>query len=211
MTRHTTGLSTTSATQRAAAKVQKTAPGGISCADLISRIAAGDAAAMHVFYTRHYDNVYRLAYRILRGKDAAEDITGDVFLEVWRNAGRFERQSEVSTWLFAVARNKSIDALRRSVTDTLDEDAMLLIKDEADDPDTLIRNQQRDSVLRKCLKHLSPAQRAVVELVYFHDQTTGEAARIAGIAHGTVKTRLFYAREQLMQLLGAQGIATAAA
>jgi RNA polymerase sigma-70 factor (ECF subfamily) len=166
---------------------------------------------MHVLYARHCDNVYRLAYRILRSRQAAEDIAGEVFLELWRGAGRFERRCELPTWLFVITRNKSIDALRRGRTDPLDEQAMLLVEDEADDPETQLHKQHTNSVVRRCLDHLSPAHRAVVELVYFQEKSTQEAATIAGITRATVKTRLFYAREQLSRLLGAKGIASAAA
>lgn len=182
-----------------------------SDADLIASITTGDRAAMHAFYARHYDGVYRFAHRFVRTPQAAEDVAGDVFLDVWRKADRFAGQCEVSTWLLAIARNKSIDALRRGAADPLDEEALLLIEDESDDPETQLHKRHADSVVRKCLAHLSPAHRAAIDLVYFQGMTTGEAAKIAGIAHGTVKTRLFYAREQLTQLLSAEGIVAATA
>lgn len=210
MTTRTIGSSANLAPLHAAANLAKLAAEEASDSDLIMRIAGGDRSAMHVLYLRHYDDIYRLAYCIVRTKQAAEDIAGDVFLDVWRRADRFEQRCEVSTWLFAIARNKSINALRRGRTDPLDEEAMLLIEDEADDPETQIHKQDTSLIVRKCLDHLSPAQRAVIELVYFQDNTTAEAARITGIARGTVKTRLFYAREKLTELLSAEGIAAAA-
>jgi RNA polymerase sigma-70 factor (ECF subfamily) len=210
MTRRTTRLAAGAAPRGGAEGISNNAA-ALSCAALVSRIAAGDHGAMRVFYTRHYDKVFRLALRIVRCRHTAEDVAGDVFLEVWRNAGRFERQSEVWTWLFAIVRNKSIDVLRRSLTDPLDEDAMLLIEDEADDPELVLRKRDRDSAVRKCMTRLSRGHRAAVELVYFEDQTSAETARITGIALGTIKTRVFYAREQLAQLLRAEGIVAAAA
>jgi RNA polymerase sigma-70 factor, ECF subfamily len=211
MTTGTTGYSANFAGLHAAANLAKLASEETSDLDLIESIADGDRNAMHILYMRHYTGIYRFVYRTLRTKQAAEDTTSDVFLDVWRKADRFEQQCEVSTWLFAIARNKSIDALRRRRTDPLDEDAMLLIEDEADDPETQLHKRRTDSVVRKCLENLSPAHRAVIELVYFQGKSTLEAAKIAGVARGTVKTRLFYAREQLTQLLGAKGIVAAAA
>jgi RNA polymerase sigma-70 factor, ECF subfamily len=195
----------------AAANLAKLASEEMSDRDLIERIADRDRHAMHTLYSRHHDGIYRFIYRILRTRQAAEDTASDVFLDVWRKASKFEQQCEVSTWLFAIARNKSIDVLRRGRTDPLDEGAMLLIEDEADDPETQLHKRRTDSVVRKCLEHLSPAHRAVIDLVYFQGKTTREAAKIAGVARGTVKTRLFYAREQLTELLGAQGIVATAA
>src|SRR5690349_3441609 len=74
--------------------------------ELIARIAAGDREAMGALYTRHHENIYRFAYRMVRSAQTAEDVAGDVFLDVWRSAREFEQQCEVATWLFAIARNK---------------------------------------------------------------------------------------------------------
>jgi RNA polymerase sigma-70 factor (ECF subfamily) len=86
---------------------------------------------------------------------------------------------------------------------------MELIEDDHDGPELELQRQSTDSTVRKCLDQLSPAHRAVIDLVYFHDKTTSDIAKAAGIARSTIKTRLFYARKQLGELLGAQGIVTA--
>jgi RNA polymerase sigma-70 factor (ECF subfamily) len=177
---------------------------------LIVRIAAGDRAAMGALYARHHENIYRFAHRMVRSAQAAEDIAGDVFLDVWRGAGEFEHHCEVTTWLFAIARNKSIGVLRRNRTDPLDEEAMLLVEDDADGPETLLHKQDTLSALRTCLSHLSPAHRSAIDLVYFQDKSILEAAEMSGTGRGTIKTRLFYARERLAEMLSGQGIAAAA-
>jgi RNA polymerase sigma-70 factor (ECF subfamily) len=179
--------------------------------ELVMRIAAGDRDAMGVLYARHHEGVYRLARRIARSRQAAEDIASDVFLDVWRSAGDFEHQCETATWLFAIARNKSIGVVRRNRTEPLDEEAMLLIEDEADGPDVLLYKQDARSALRRCVEDLSPAHRSVIELVYFQEKSIVEAAATSGIALGTVKTRLFYARERLAEMLGVQEVPAAAA
>lgn len=178
--------------------------------ELIARIASGDRAAMGVLYTRHHENIYRFANRMVRSAQTAEDIAGDVFLDVWRCAGAFENQCEVATWLFAIARYKSIGVLRRNRTDPLDEEAMLLVEDDADGPETLLHKQDTLSVLRACLSGLSPAHRSAIDLVYFQDKSILEAAEMSGTGRATIKTRLFYARERLAEMLTTQGIAAAA-
>lgn len=177
---------------------------------LIARIAAGDRDAMGMLYTRHHENIYRFAHRMVRSAQAAEDIAGDVFLDVWRSAGEFEQQCEVGTWLFAIARYKSIGVLRRSRTDQLDEEAMLLVEDEADDPETVLNKEETRSLLRACVTQLSPAHRSAIELVYFQDKSLHEAAEVSGAGRATMKTRLFYARERLAEMLSMQGVAAAA-
>jgi RNA polymerase sigma-70 factor (ECF subfamily) len=100
---------------------------------------------------------------------------------------------------------------RQRSSEPWDEAAMESIEDDADSPELKLQKQSTDSTVRKCLDQLSPAHRVVIDLVYFHDKSTADAARTVGIARNTVKTRLFYARKQLTELLGAQGIVTASA
>jgi RNA polymerase sigma-70 factor (ECF subfamily) len=70
---------------------------------LVERIAAGDKLAMQLLYARHHVRVYRFALRIVNDATTAEDLTSEVFLEVWKHAGRFEGRSQVSTWLLSIA------------------------------------------------------------------------------------------------------------
>jgi RNA polymerase sigma-70 factor (ECF subfamily) len=195
----------------ATANLSKLAAEEMSDGELIERIAAADDVAMQVLYRRHYGTIFRLIYRIVGTRQAAEDLTSDVFLAVWHKANMFERRCEVSTWLFAIGRHKALEARRQRINEPLDEEAIKLIEDESAGPELTIEKQDTNSILRKCLEQLSPAHRVVIELVYFHDKTTTDAARITGIERSTVKTRLFYARKHLTELLGAQGIVTASA
>jgi RNA polymerase sigma-70 factor (ECF subfamily) len=206
-----TRLSSRFAGLHAQASLSTLAADEMSDAELIQQIAVADERAMQVFYGRHYQAVYRLVCRTLHSTQSAEDIASDVFLEVWCKAGCFEGRSEVSTWLFAIARNKSISVRRQRSSEPWDEAAMEAIEDDADGPELKLQKQSTDSTVRKCLDQLSPAHRVVIDLVYFHDKSTADAAKTVGIARNTVKTRLFYARKQLTELLGAQGIVTASA
>src|SRR5262245_2277773 len=75
---------------------------------LIGRIATGDRLAMQVLFARHHVRVYRFVLRLVRDESVAEDLISEVFLDVWRQAGRFEGRSQVSTWLLAIARFKAL-------------------------------------------------------------------------------------------------------
>src|SRR5499425_2602921 len=96
---------------------------------LIGRIANGDRLAMQVLYARYHVRVFRFVVRLVRDEGTAEDLISEVFLDVWRQAGRFEGRSTVSTWLLAIARFKAISALRRRPDDQLDEDTAEAIED----------------------------------------------------------------------------------
>src|SRR5215216_168404 len=96
---------------------------------LIGRIANGDRLAMQVLFARYHVRVFRFVVRLVRNEATAEDVISEVFLDVWRQAGRFQGRSTVSTWLLAIARFKAISALRRRQDEELDEEAAAAIED----------------------------------------------------------------------------------
>src|SRR5271170_3822333 len=100
---------------------------------LIGRIASGDRLAMQVLFARHHVRVFRFVLRLVREESTAEDLISEVFLDVWRQAGRFEGRSAVSTWLLAITRFKALSALRRRKDAELDDTAANAIEDAADD------------------------------------------------------------------------------
>jgi RNA polymerase sigma-70 factor, ECF subfamily len=173
---------------------------------LIGRIANGDRLAMQVLYARHHVRVFRFVVRLVRDDTTAEDLISDVFLDVWRQAGRFEGRSAVSTWILAIARFKALSALRRRPEEELDEEVVGAIEDPSDDPEASLAKKDKSVVLRKCLSGLSAEHREIIDLVYYHEKSVEEVAEIVGIPENTVKTRMFYARKKLAELLKAAGI-----
>jgi RNA polymerase sigma-70 factor, ECF subfamily len=173
---------------------------------LIGRIANGDKLAMQVLFARHHVRVFRFVLRLVRDQTQAEDLISEVFLDVWRQAGRFEARSAVSTWLLAIARYKALSALRRRPDEELDEEATAAIEDPADDPEVAVQKKDKGEILRKCLAALSPEHREIIDLVYYHEKSVEEVAEIVKIPENTVKTRMFYARKRLSELLRAEGI-----
>jgi RNA polymerase sigma-70 factor (ECF subfamily) len=171
---------------------------------LIARIAQGDRLAMQVLYGRHHVRVFRFGLRLVRDEQVAEDLISEVFLDVWRQAGKFEGRSAVTTWLLAITRFKALSALRRRKDVGLDEEAAN--EDTSDDPEVVVQKRDTSEALRKCLTSLSPDHREIVDLVYYHEKSVEEVAEIVGIPENTVKTRLFYARKKLAELLKAAGI-----
>jgi RNA polymerase sigma-70 factor (ECF subfamily) len=167
---------------------------------VIKAIGRRDRHAMAVLYGRHHVRVYRFARRVTGDATLAEDVVSDVFLEVWQRADRFKSRAQVSTWLLAIARNKSITAVRRHCGEHLDVNA-LEIEDPADDPEVLISKGDRRKALQRVLSRLSAAQREVIDLVYYHEKSVGEVAKIIGIPASTVKTRMFYARRRMKAVI----------
>jgi len=173
---------------------------------LIARIAGGDRLAMQVLFARHHVRVFRFVLRLVRNEATAEDLISEVFLDVWRQAGKFEGRSAVSTWMLSIARFKALSALRRKPEQELDDEMAERMEDQADDPETALAKKDKGAVLRQCLTALSNEHREIIDLVYYHEKSVEEVAGIVGIPEATVKTRMFYARKKLSELLKEQGI-----
>jgi RNA polymerase sigma-70 factor (ECF subfamily) len=173
---------------------------------LMARIATGDRDAMRALYVRHHMRVHRFVLRLVRNQTVAEDVISETFLDVWRQAGSFEGRSAVSTWLLAIARFKALSILRRKKEDELDEDGVTALVDPVDNPEVAAQKRDTGQILRQCLTALSRDHREIIDLVYYHEKSVEEVAKIVGIPEATVKTRMFYARKRLSKLLKSAGV-----
>jgi RNA polymerase sigma-70 factor (ECF subfamily) len=180
-----------------------------SDSELIKLVARGHNDAFSILFERHKKRVYRFALRITGSSATAEDIVNEVFLDVWRQAVRFEGRCQVATWLLVITRNKAVSKKRRRVEAPCDEELASTLEDPADDPEVSADISSRNAVLRQCLRELSPAQREVIDLIYYDDRSVAEAAGIVKALDETVKTRIFYGRKRLSELLSTKGIHSA--
>jgi RNA polymerase sigma-70 factor (ECF subfamily) len=173
---------------------------------LLGAIANGDQRAMRVLYARYHVRVYRFVLRLTQDRSLAEDVVSDVFIDVWRQAGRFKGKSEVSTWVLAIARYKALSALRAHSDAQLDDNAAASVVDPTDDAETMMSKRDRSATIQRCLAQLSAVHREVLDLVYYHERSVDEVAEIVGAPVSTVKTRMFYARKRMENLLEAAGL-----
>ena len=168
---------------------------------LMRQIAQGDQLAMRILFARHRVPLYHWLVRIVDDETLAEDLLSEVFLDVWRQAAFFEARSSVSTWLLAIARYKALSARRRRPDAEFDEETVSMVPDSADDPEVALQKKNRAEALRQSLARLSPEHREVIDLVCYHSKSVKEVAEIVGINAGTAKTRMFYARKRLAELV----------
>src|SRR5262249_16840443 len=145
--------------------------------------------------------VFRFVLRLVRNEASAQDLISEVFLDVWRQAERFEGRAAVSTWILAIARVKALSVVRGRTEAGLDEESGEAIEDGADTPEIALQKKDKGEILRRCLTQLSPDHREVIDLVYYHEKSVEEVAEIVNIPENTVKTRMFYARKKLAELL----------
>jgi RNA polymerase sigma-70 factor, ECF subfamily len=157
---------------------------------LMEGLLAGDDAAIRTLYARFGRPVYTMGLRLLGSREAAEELTQDVFLTAWRKGARFDpARGRLSTWLMTIAHNLAVDRLRR---ETGVSRPTLVLVDEV--PDVLGVDEEsalmeRDAAMR-ALATLSGAERRLLVRAYFRGMTAREIAESDGIPLGTVKTRL---------------------
>jgi RNA polymerase sigma-70 factor (ECF subfamily) len=168
---------------------------------LVERMASGDGAALRTLYDQHARGVFSLAVRILRSQQDAEDLVQDVFVQAWRQAGRYDAdRGTVAAWLLMQTRSRAIDKLRsrRARPEGTEVDGILeQQRDPAAGADVqVVRLEQADAV-RRALEDLPHTQKAALELAYYEGLTHVEIAERLEEPLGTVKTRI---RQGLLRL-----------
>jgi len=180
------------------------ADGGVSDLALLEKIREGDAVALDVLYGRYSAPVNSLVWKVLQSAEEAEDVTLDVFWQIWRQADRYDpSRGAPPAWIFTVARSRAIDRLRarhrrEDRTISFDDPAVKLDPlDEEAAPDQVASFRQTRDAVREALTTLPPAQREAVELAFFRGLTHVEIAAKLKQPLGTVKTRI---RQGLIRL-----------
>lgn len=168
--------------------------------DLIKGVGLGDKRAMHALYIRYNNALFAFALSRCGNAELASDCVHDTMLDVWRTADRFAGKSSVKTWLFSIARNKLVDALRKrgklSFVETVPES-----EDTAPNPEAAAIAAAEKAQLHACLEGLSDTHRSAVRLAFLEDLTYPEISEIEGVPVGTIKTRIFHAKQALMRCL----------
>jgi RNA polymerase sigma-70 factor (ECF subfamily) len=173
---------------------------------LMACIADSDKLALRRFFLRHQTRIFRFIQRMVRNEAVAEELTNEVFLDVWLHAKSYEGRSSVVTWLLTLAHNRTVSALRKRREEAWDENAAKGIADDADDAEVVVQKRNKGRLLRQCLEALAPDQREIMDLVYYHECSIAEVSVILSLPEGTVKTKMFNARKRLSELLRQAGV-----
>ena len=178
--------------------------------DLMPLVARKDPDAFEVFYDRHGGAAYSLAHRIVGDPAAAEDVTQEAFLSIWRSKGRYDAtRGSVRAWALGIVRNRAIDALRkeggRAPKLNLNDDAALDRTEAPERTDAEALRRETARQVRGALGTLPTEQSQVIELAYFGGFTHSEISRMLGTPIGTVKGRMRLALEK-MRALFAEGV-----
>jgi RNA polymerase sigma-70 factor, ECF subfamily len=172
--------------------------------ELVRRIAAGDQQALHALYERTHRLVFTLAARITSNRQTAEEVTLDVFHDVWRRAARYDPAGgSVIGWIMNQARSRAIDRLRfdqrkKRVNETADNPLPVA---SVTDPQRALDLREQGRLLRQALTVLTPGERQAIEIAFFSELTYDEVAARLNQPLGTVKTRVRSGLGKLRQAL----------
>lgn len=179
--------------------------------ELMPLIGEKDPEAFEVFYDRHGGVAYSLAYRIVGEKAAAEDVTQEAFISLWRSGARFDStRGSVRSWMLSIVRNRAIDQLRSKAGKApklaFDDDSILEQRPAEELTEEEAMRHETASEVRGALGSLPGDQSKVIELAYFGGFSHSEIARMLGVPLGTVKGRMRLGLEKIRGEL-AEGLA----
>jgi RNA polymerase sigma-70 factor (ECF subfamily) len=178
--------------------------------ELVRRCQAKDLSAFNAIVARYQDRVYSFVRRMVRDASDAEDIAQEVFVRVYQGMDRFDRRASLSTWLFRIAANMCVDYSRRRsrrvdpvplTREGEDGEHEVELPDRRYDPERLVLTGEMYAVVEAAISRLSGKLRAVLLLHDAESLSYEEIAEIVKVPLGTVKSRLFLAREQLRHAL----------
>jgi RNA polymerase sigma-70 factor, ECF subfamily len=182
---------------------------------LISAIAAGDSNALEQLYDRYASVVYRVALRMLKNRELAEEVVQEVFWRVWRRSVSFAHdRGRVTQWLFGIAHNLCIDELRRMrarpapVYEDVEHPLIQQLIDEQTDVPAMVWTTEQRRLITDAMHELPEAQRQAITLAYFGGMSHQEIAIKLNRPLGTIKTRVRLGLHKLGSLLGARGLHT---
>jgi RNA polymerase sigma-70 factor, ECF subfamily len=187
-----------------------------SDAQLVARALAGSQEAFRELVLRFERPVYSLIVRMVQDPGTAEDLAQETFVKAYRSLRTYDASRKLSSWLFKIAHNTTIDHLRRHVPDTVsleapqDEEgrgglAAILSDASVEDPAAAAERRDMARSLERAISRLRPEYREAVVLFYLEGATYQEICDVTGLPLGTVKTNLHRARKELAAEMSALG------
>jgi RNA polymerase sigma-70 factor (ECF subfamily) len=187
---------------------------------LVDRISRGDSAAFQEFVDRYKKKIYYIAYDITGDHDDAEDVSQEVFIKVFRSLKTFRRNAKISSWLYQISVNASIDLLRKKASKpetSMDDIERADIQENLPGSSTRAQNPERsaeDLIIQKhiseALQKVTPKERSVFVMRHYNELKIREIAEILGVSPGTVKALFYRAirklRKELSFYLGNPGL-----
>jgi len=174
-----------------------------SDSDLLAAVATADMAAFEALYRLYERRVYQYAYTFVRDRTVAEEVAVDTMTAVWHGAAGFAGRSRASTWILGITRHKALDAVRKGTRQARQvalEDAAR-VADSGPTQSETVATHQAGQLTRRAMAAMTPDHQEILRLVFFEELPYEEIAALLVIPANTVKTRVYYAKQQLKQHL----------
>ena len=177
---------------------------------LVKAHVGGDRKAFEVLFRKYKDLVHRLVYSIVRDETLAQDVSQDVFLLVYRHLHKFRQDSAFKTWVYRIAVNEAIRHLGRlkrwqplpeGEVDAYTATTTLVVSSIGESPERILIEGERKAHIGAAIEAMKAHHRLILNLFYLEELPVQEIARILEIPEGSVKSRLFYARDALKKVL----------
>jgi len=170
---------------------------------LVETIRGGDADAFEVLVRRKTSKVYALCYRIIGNAEDAKDISQLVFLKLWENLEKYDKQYAFDTWLYRMVTNVAIDFMRNRQSRENAVNSNLRLVRTSSDPEqgVVVQHKEVEAVFEEVSATLSPKQKTIFVMNQMDDMPSAEIARVLGCRESTVRNHLFNARKAMQQQL----------
>jgi RNA polymerase sigma-70 factor (ECF subfamily) len=171
---------------------------------LVTASLEGHTRAFDVLVERHRRSVYQVCYRFVNNHEDASDLSQETFVRAWRGLAKFKGQSTLSTWLYRIAVNVSLNRVsaRKLATEPLD--TTRFVDTQAEDPAAGLVREERAAAVRRAIAALPDRQRVTLILRSYQDLSHQEIAEILGSSVGAVKANFFHALANLKKILGSE-------
>lgn len=172
--------------------------------DIINQIKSGNSKAFAVLVERYKDLVFTLAFRMLKHREEAEEVSQDTFIKVYKSLEKFKGDSKFSTWIYKVAYNTCLDRIKRNKRQMSEVAINEFTEHEVKTIDNALgrleKNEQQQTI-QDCLQRLSSEDSFLLTLYYFEDLSLEEMSKIVNIEPSTIKVKLFRSRKKLASIL----------
>ena len=165
--------------------------------------------AFVALYQRYEKRVFHYLMTVINDSTLAEETLVEVMLAIWKGLSTFQGQSKASTWIFGIAHHKAVDTLRKVTNQQRGQvllDEVIDKTESNENPFNDAQQQQRSAFIKQALTTLSPDHREILHMAFYEDLSYPEIAELLDIPVNTVKTRVYYAKQQLKKGLKNQGV-----
>ena len=182
--------------------------------DLVARAAAGEGICFDQLVERYHRQIANFVFRMVGNYETALDLTQEVFIKVYSSLGRYNPEFKFSTWIYKIASNTAIDYLRKQsvavsplyMVSGDDEEFELPIPAKGPNPERALERTERSAQIEEAISKLPPRYRELIVLRHVSELSYDEIAEVTALPLGTVKNRIFRAREAMRKHLIRMGI-----